>query len=136
LSWAEIREMQRYGIRFGAHTLTHPDLTRLAPRAQELEVVQSQEAIQQALGVAVPCFAYPFGRSDAHVRDLARRHFTCACSDTLGFATRASDLYAVERIDAYYLRRDPLFGLTTTPLFPWYIRARAAPRAVRRFVRP
>ena len=29
LNWLEIQEMQRWGISFGAHTLTHKDLTRL-----------------------------------------------------------------------------------------------------------
>jgi peptidoglycan/xylan/chitin deacetylase (PgdA/CDA1 family) len=38
LSWPEIREMQRAGFAFGAHTLTHPDLTRLAAPDVETEM--------------------------------------------------------------------------------------------------
>lgn len=36
LSWSEVREMHRHRIEFGAHTLTHPDLTRLnRPQAEQ-----------------------------------------------------------------------------------------------------
>jgi Polysaccharide deacetylase len=38
LSWAEIPEMQRAGIAFGAHTLTHPDLARIPEREVETEM--------------------------------------------------------------------------------------------------
>jgi peptidoglycan/xylan/chitin deacetylase (PgdA/CDA1 family) len=62
LSWHEIKEMHRSGIAFGAHTLTHPDLTRLPIQDLEAEVVSGKAVIEDALGTQVTSFAYPFGR--------------------------------------------------------------------------
>lgn len=132
LSWGEIREMQRYGIAFGAHTLTHPNLTRLPPDRAEAEICTSQAVIADALGVAVPTFAYPYGYYDERTRDIVRQHFACACSVRLGLVSTASDLYALERVDTHYLRTERLFGLMLSPWFPWYVRARAIPRRIRR----
>lgn len=134
LSWREIQEMQRWGITFGAHTLTHPDLTRLPYHRVEAEVCNSKVIIEGILSAPVACFAYPYGRYDNQSCEIVRQHFTCACSDKLGLVTGSSDLYALERVDGYYLRTDRLFDVMLTKLFPWYIRARSIPRLLRRAV--
>ena len=132
LSWDEIREMQSQGIEFGAHTLTHPDLTRLPPDRVEAEVCNSKALIEDALSAPVACFAYPYGRFDQRSREIVSQHFSCACSDKLGLIRAGSDCYALERVDAYYLRTDRLFGLMMTTVFPWYVQARGIPRRIRR----
>jgi peptidoglycan/xylan/chitin deacetylase (PgdA/CDA1 family) len=134
LSWQEIREMRRYGIAFGAHTLSHPDLSTLSGSKVEKEIVGSKEIIERALGVPVSSFAYPFGRYDETSQQIARAHFICACSDRLGLIDRRSDPYALERIDAYYLNNEKLFGLVETGLFPWYILGRRIPRQIKRTI--
>lgn len=134
LTWAEIREMQRCGIEFGAHTLTHPDLTRLPVNRIQVEIVESKAIIENALGAPVPCFAYPYGRYNSSTREIVRQHFRCACSDKLGLAHRSSDLFAIERVDAYYLRSERLFEMISSRFLPWYIRARNLPRQIRRTV--
>ena len=131
LSWREIREMRSYGIDFGAHTLTHPDLTRLSFRQAEIEVYESKAIIEHALNVPVTSFAYPFGRYDDQSREIAEKHFACACSDRLGLVRTGSDLYTLERVEAYYLRSDWLFDMMLTGLFPWYIRTINIPRRLR-----
>jgi peptidoglycan/xylan/chitin deacetylase (PgdA/CDA1 family) len=132
LAWHEIREMHRWGISFGAHTLTHPDLTRLPGDQVESEIRDSKAIIEDALGAAVPCFAYPYGHHDRRTREIVRMHFACACSDRLGLVTIGSDPYALERVDAYYLRSNRLFDLMFTGLFPWCIRLHGIPRRMRR----
>jgi peptidoglycan/xylan/chitin deacetylase (PgdA/CDA1 family) len=132
LTWGQIRDMHRHGIAFGAHTLTHPNLTRLPPDRAEAEICTSQAVIADALGVAVPTFAYPFGYYNDCIRDIVRRYFTCACSVRLGLVSARSDLYALERVDTHYLRTERLFALMVSPWFPWYVRARAIPRRIRR----
>ena len=134
LSWAEIREMRAAGMEFGAHTLTHPDLTGLSSERVALEMSASKERIEHALGTPVTSFAYPFGRYDAESRRLAAEYFTCACADTLGLLSGRSDPYALERVDAYYLRTHRLFGLMGRGALPWYIVARSIPRQLRRTV--
>jgi len=132
LSWSEIKEMYRWGITFGAHTLTHPDLTTLPLKKVEIEINDSKAAIEDALDTPVACFAYPYGRYDTRCREIVSHHFVCACSDKLGLVRPDSDVYAMERVDAYYLRTDRLFAAMSTRLFPLYIRARAVPRQLGR----
>ncbi|UCC65309.1 MAG: polysaccharide deacetylase family protein [Anaerolineae bacterium] len=132
LTWRQIREMHRWGINFGAHTLTHPDLARLPFDRVEAEVCDSKAIIEDALGAPVACFAYPCGRYDRRSREVVQQYFACACSDKLGLITAGSDPYALERVDTYYLRSDQLFDVMLTRRFPWYIRARRIPRRIRR----
>lgn len=132
LSWRRIQDLHRYGISFGAHTVNHADLTRLPADGVKREVLPSKQRIEDMLGSAVSSFAYPFGRYDRASRDLVAQHFACACSDALGFFNRRSDLYAIERVDAYYLRSASLFDLMPTAWFPSYVRVRALPRRLRR----
>jgi peptidoglycan/xylan/chitin deacetylase (PgdA/CDA1 family) len=132
LSWPRIREMVKHGIVFGAHTLTHPDLTRLPSDRIKKEIIVSKDIIENALGTSVSSFAYPYGRYNEFVREIVRQNFSCACSDKLGLMTTASDLYTLERVDSYYLRTDNLFNLTLTRLFPWYVKVRSVPRYARR----
>jgi len=132
LSWGEIRTMQRGGMNFGAHTLTHPDLTRLPPSGIEREMVASKVALEEILGEPVAGFAYPFGRYDARSLQLARQHFAYAVSDRLGFAVPGSDIHALPRVDGYYLGHPRLVDLLARPWFSWYIRACNVPRVVRR----
>jgi peptidoglycan/xylan/chitin deacetylase (PgdA/CDA1 family) len=131
LSWDEIREMHRCGVTFGAHTLTHPDLTRLTFDQIKCEIFGSKSIIEDALGAPVTSFAYPYGRYDVRIRELVQQHFTCACSDKFGLITSKSVHYSLERIDACYFRTERLFGLILTRLFPWYIWARNIPLSIR-----
>jgi len=132
LSWEEIAEMKRCGIDFGSHTLTHPDLTRLSLERVAIEIQDSKAIIEDALSTPINCFAYPYGRHDHRSREIVKNHFACACSDTLGMINPGSDLYALKRIDAYYLRTDMLFDLMLTRFFPWYVRTRNITRRIRR----
>ena len=135
LSWSEIREMGSYGIEFGAHTLTHPDLTRLDTGDARDEILASKAIIENALGSPVVSFAYPYGRCNDRIRSIVAEHFSGACTDTLDLITASSDPYALPRVDAYYLRTDRLFRLILTRFFPGYVRMRAVPRRMRRMFR-
>jgi peptidoglycan/xylan/chitin deacetylase (PgdA/CDA1 family) len=134
LNWHEILEMRQGGIEFGAHTLTHPDLTCLPLERVKSEILDSKVMIENALSDLVKCFAAPFSRYDHRSLEIIRRNFTCACTDTLGLVNLKSDLYGLERIDTYYFRTERLFNIILTPLFPWYIQLRSIPRGIRRFI--
>lgn len=132
LSWREIREMSEAGFTFGAHTLTHPDLTRLSPERMKIEICRSKAMIENKLGSAVLSFAYPYGRYDPRSREIVAQHFACACSDKLGLSGNKSDRYALERVDTYYLRTERLFSLMRTSWFGGYVTMRSLPRRLRR----
>jgi peptidoglycan/xylan/chitin deacetylase (PgdA/CDA1 family) len=135
LNWNEIREMQQWGIEFGAHSCTHQDLTCIPIDRVKKEVYESKAIIEDALGTQLSCFAYPYGRYNHRVRDIVQKYFSCACSDKLGLINKKSDLYAFERVDAYYLRTDWLFKIMLNRLFSWYVLARSIPRGLRRVLR-
>jgi peptidoglycan/xylan/chitin deacetylase (PgdA/CDA1 family) len=62
MNWDQIREMQRGGIEFGAHTLHHPILTRISLEQVRDEVRGSKSRIEAELGEPVLGFAYPNGQ--------------------------------------------------------------------------
>jgi peptidoglycan/xylan/chitin deacetylase (PgdA/CDA1 family) len=62
LSWEEARNMQAHGISFGAHTVSHPILTRVPLEQAEYEIAESKNQIEGKLGIAVRTFAYPNGQ--------------------------------------------------------------------------
>jgi peptidoglycan/xylan/chitin deacetylase (PgdA/CDA1 family)/GT2 family glycosyltransferase len=64
----QIREMQKYGVSFGSHTLTHPWLPDVSDAQLRREVSDSKGRLEDMLGVEVTSFAYPFGGVDRRVR--------------------------------------------------------------------
>jgi peptidoglycan/xylan/chitin deacetylase (PgdA/CDA1 family)/glycosyltransferase involved in cell wall biosynthesis len=95
-----IRELLGRGIRFGAHTRSHPDLTELAPAAVDAEVRGSKEELERALGVPVRSFAYPFGALNDSVRHAVQRAgFWSACGVSPGRNLPATDSFNLRRIE-------------------------------------
>lgn len=88
LSWDEVAALRGLGFSIGAHTITHPILSRLTPNQVRDEVHGSKAAIEKALGVPVRAFAYPNGRPDdyneAVTRVVREAGFTCAVTTQRG----------------------------------------------------
>lgn len=131
LSWEEICEMNRYGIDFGSHTRTHPDLTKLDVRQIKSEMAESKMVIEDGLGRKVETFAYPFGRFNKEIKQIARENFTSACSTNLGKVRPDSDFISLNRLDSYYLRNPRLLKMLSTRPFDRYIQVRQAMRIVK-----
>ena len=62
VTWAELAEMSEGGIEVGAHTRSHPVLSRVPENALEAEIVGSKQLIERRLGKAVKTFCYPNGQ--------------------------------------------------------------------------
>lgn len=72
LTWAQVEALSRAGMSIEAHTVSHPDLTRL-PRARvEQELVESRDAIEAHTGRSVVAFAYPYGNYNRGIVDVLR----------------------------------------------------------------
>lgn len=63
MDWEQVREMQKNGIEFGAHTVNHPILTRVPREQAREEILESKSRIEQELGEPVLGFAYPNGQA-------------------------------------------------------------------------
>lgn len=76
LTWSEVRALAQQGVSFGAHTKTHPILSRLnEPGKQQEEIAQSKLRIEEELGMKVRHFCYPNGTYedfDDHSIELVR----------------------------------------------------------------
>lgn len=71
LSNDEIKTLsQRHEI--GAHTMTHPRLTRLQPDAARREITESKKWIEDIIGKPCDMFCYPYGDENAAMRALAK----------------------------------------------------------------
>jgi len=97
MTWDQIREMQKEGMKLGAHTITHPYLTRL--RTEETlrhEILGSKEIIEAQTGAAVTSLAYPFGQYDERVVEAARAAgFTSARSTWPGVVHSKEGLFSL-----------------------------------------
>jgi peptidoglycan/xylan/chitin deacetylase (PgdA/CDA1 family) len=72
LSWEELRALGRDGVSIGAHTHTHPALTRVSPAVAREEIRTSRIEITRAIGVFPRVFSYPFGDHDLAVANITR----------------------------------------------------------------
>lgn len=68
LTAQQIRELHRYGVAFGSHSLTHPALPLLFAKDLRHEVSDSKSRLEDLLGSEVTAFAYPSGYVDYRVR--------------------------------------------------------------------
>ena len=134
LSWSDIKALNDAGIEFGSHTRTHPDLTKLSSAAAEAEITQSKSMIEDALGKETVTFAYPFGRKNASIRNIAASNFEASCSVELGKMTTRSDFSSLERIDSYYLKNQRLLEMLPSATFDRYMSVRQILRSVKSLV--
>ena len=101
LGWDEVKQMKAHNIEFGAHTVSHPVLSRTSGRALQEEISASKKTVEQKLKTEVRHFAYPFGRN-AHVGSEARRWveqsgFKTAVTTEYGFNAPGDDPFALRR---------------------------------------
>lgn len=72
LSHEQIRKLAAAGVQFGSHSHTHRDLTSLDDKTLREELEQSKRILEELTGRQVRYLAYPFGRSDSRVAEMAR----------------------------------------------------------------
>ncbi len=65
VSWDMVRNMHAAGMSVGAHTVTHPVLSRLSAEEQNLEVCESRLRVEYETGDTVSALSYPVGSRDA-----------------------------------------------------------------------
>lgn len=74
LSWDNLKEMRAAGMTIGAHTRSHPYLTRIInPTDLWEEINGSKQILEKQLATPINEFAYPFGQYNTAVRDLVKK---------------------------------------------------------------
>ena len=120
LSRDEIREMSNNGITFGAHTITHPILTKLSLEEAGKEIIGSKRRIEEEVDKPVTAFSYPNGEpadfNDDIKQILRQNGFACAVTVSPHPITPRTDLLEMGRISLG-------LNLASIKLFPDYIRS-------------
>ena len=100
LSTAELATLQSGGlIDIGAHTVTHPFLSRLSEALQRDEICRSRADLETTLGSAVTSFAYPHGDYTMDTVAIVREAgFASACSTNAGSVLGRTDSFQLPRI--------------------------------------
>ena len=98
----QVRSLRTQGMEVGAHTVTHPILTRLDPAAAFAEMRDSKEELERILGAPVNLFAYPNGvpgqdYAVEHARMARECGFGGAVSTAWGAASANSDRFQLPR---------------------------------------
>jgi peptidoglycan/xylan/chitin deacetylase (PgdA/CDA1 family) len=105
LTWAEVRELQKWGMSFGAHTVTHPVLSRQPWSDVQHELRESRARIEAELHTAAESFAYPFAfpQEDrafvSRLRQvLAEQGYAAGVTTMIGRACRRADPLCLPRV--------------------------------------
>lgn len=102
LSWSQVDEAVAAGMEVGAHSALHPQLDQIPAARLREELYASKSELEDRLGAPVPGLAYPFGYSNAMVREVAR-----AAGYGYGYSVRnvmahpASDLFRLPRLTVH-----------------------------------
>ena len=112
MSWDEARALEKLGVDFGPHSVTHRILSRLDDETSRHEINQSWMRVRQELARPVPIFAWPTGRHT----DFGPREIDLATAAGLRGSMATDDDYALldrklPQADMYRLRR---FALPNT----------------------
>jgi peptidoglycan/xylan/chitin deacetylase (PgdA/CDA1 family) len=89
-------------LNIGAHTVTHPLLSKLESTACRREITESKLACEALIGAPVAGFAYPYGDLNANARAaVIAAGFAFACSTRRGAASAASDVFTLPRMQVF-----------------------------------
>jgi peptidoglycan/xylan/chitin deacetylase (PgdA/CDA1 family) len=88
LSWDEVGALRDLGFSIGAHTVSHPIVSKLSPARAWEEIRGSKVAIEKAIDEPVRAFAYPNGKPEDYdetaTRLVREAGFTCAVTTRRG----------------------------------------------------
>jgi peptidoglycan/xylan/chitin deacetylase (PgdA/CDA1 family) len=99
LSWEQICEMKEYGIKFGSHACTHPDLTKISEDEALDQLKFSKENIEEKLGSEVDFLSYPFGAFNKNVIKIVKdTGYKSACSTIRGNRHLSNERYFLKRV--------------------------------------
>lgn len=98
----DIVQLRKNGMTIGAHTVTHPILTRIDAQQAYREIAQSQKDLQRILKEPCQYFAYPNGQprqdyASFHIQVLKELGFKGALSTWWGAATAQTDPFQLPR---------------------------------------
>jgi peptidoglycan/xylan/chitin deacetylase (PgdA/CDA1 family) len=98
----QVKGLYASGMEIGAHTDTHPILTKIDDQSALDEIGKNKQLLEKMLGVNIDMFAYPNGKprqdyNEKHVSMVKDLGFSAAVSTAWGVSNRDSDPYQLCR---------------------------------------
>ena len=97
----QLQQLAAAGMTIGAHTLTHPELSRQPDELARREIIDCRHELEQSTGNEIWALAYPFGNPEAvgdRESQMAREAgYECAFMNISG-ALRMADRFALPRV--------------------------------------
>jgi len=105
MTWKEAAQLLDAGLQVGSHTVTHRQVHGLSAEEIRTELHGSKAAIENALGVTVTAFSYPYAIPEPDISFLAEMRnllqecgYQCAVTTAIGRASVADDAYLLPRL--------------------------------------
>jgi peptidoglycan/xylan/chitin deacetylase (PgdA/CDA1 family) len=121
LGWDALRRLATEGVTLGAHTQTHPLLSRLAPARMADEIQGAFDDLTREVGTVLPVFSYPSGDfNDTVVETLHRLNVGLAVTTSRGI----NDLAAADplRLHRIHVGRHTPLSMLRAQLLPLLLR--------------
>lgn len=120
MTLAQAREMAAAGMDFGSHTLSHARVARLDEKAARAEIIDSKHKLEDALGIEITSFCYPYGNWNARTVDIVREAgYRCATSTIRDNRNSEADRWTLRRAMVQPGRVGRRFRYTFSPLYHW-----------------
>ena len=108
---SQIEEWLAAGHEIGAHTNTHPHLTRLTTAHAREEINGSRQRLEDLFGRQIQHFCFPYGDHDETIVELVKEAgYKTACTVESGLYQPGDDLFRVNRLTVRYASRN-LFSI-------------------------
>jgi peptidoglycan/xylan/chitin deacetylase (PgdA/CDA1 family) len=121
LDWQQVREMSQAGISFGAHTWTHPSVSRLSSDALDRELGETKVFLEAELNTEIADFAYPFGKnedcSSLAETVLAKNKYRSAVTTSEGINSSKTNVLKLRRLQIGEDASLPLFAFAIAQMF-------------------
>lgn len=100
MTWDQMREIDRSGlVEFESHTVNHVELSKISPSKAEQEMIDSKHMLETELGKPVKYLAYPSGRFNSTVANLAQAvGYEAAVTTQYGSLQSSSGLLTLPRV--------------------------------------
>lgn len=102
MRWDQVLSLADQGVEFGAHSISHPDLTTLDAASARHEIEASGAEISARLHRPVRHFAAPYGASNAAIRRMIAKRYDSAVGTRLDVARSGDDIHDLPRLEMYY----------------------------------
>jgi len=99
LSKENMVEISDAGMEIASHTVTHRNLTKLAPEDLKKEIINSKIALEEIVGRKIISFCYPAGKYDQIVsKEVINAGYLTATTTQMAVSNTSEDKFLIPRL--------------------------------------